>query len=179
MVEDQDQELCNMACNAQHPIDMAFNAVENHAKHGEMGRQPLRQSETIAKAHVTLNKTQCFKQPITDWNRGPTAEQTWINLKVDFRRAHQEFRETTDVTLNESELQCNKAHLVQQVVNGMQQAMANKNTTDEEAMLQMTNLATRASKTHAQLHARLQQMQQSMHLLQAQVANNQGHAPKP
>ena len=77
------------------------------------------------------------------------------------------------VTLEELDLQRNNANLVQQVVDGMQQAMANDTTNDDNAeiMLQMTNSATLASGTQQQL----QQMQLSMSLLQAQVTNQQGY----
>jgi hypothetical protein len=173
MVDDKDDELRKMLHNPQDPIDLVFNAVEDQAEHAEMGDQELSVSQTIAKACVTLNKTRRFKQPITDWNRRPAADKTWINFKVAFRLAHQEFRETTNVTLEESELERNNAHLVQQVVNGMQQHLSDETATNEATMLQMSNSATQASETQAQLQAQLQQMQQSMHLLQAQVANNQ------
>jgi hypothetical protein len=139
---------------------------------------------------VILNKTRRFKTDITDWNRRPDIQKTWINFKDHFRRAHQEFRETTDVTLEESNLQQNNANLVQQVVDGMQQAMVNDTTSADsaEVLQQMTNSATRASETQQQLQAQLQQMQHAMGLLQSQVAtqgyntvppnyNNQAPAP--
>jgi hypothetical protein len=169
MVEDKDQELRTMAYNTQDPIDIVFNAVEDHAEYAEMGLQTLTQEQTIAKAYVILNKTRRFKQPITDWNRRPAVERTWLNFKADFRRAHQEFRETTDTTLESSELERNNAHLVQQVVNGMQQAMATELATHEPTQ-------TAPNDTQTQLQAQLLQMQQSMNQLQAQVANQ---APVP
>jgi hypothetical protein len=64
------------------------------------------------------------------------------------------------VTLEDSELQHNNANLVQQVVNGMQQAMATETTTDANAapLLQ-------ASEANQILNGQIQQMQQSMNLL--------------
>ncbi len=174
MVEDRDQALRTMAYNTQDPIDLVFNEVEEFAEYAEMGHQALTQEQTIAKAYVILNKTRRFKQPITDWNRRLTADRTWLNFKIHFRQAHQEFRETTDTTLEESELERNNAHIVQQVVNGMQQAIATEfaNNTD-------TSTATSDAQTQlqAQLQAQLQQMQQSVNQLQAQVANNQATPP--
>jgi hypothetical protein len=180
MIEDREQELRNMTYNAQHPIDTVFNAVEDYADFADLGSQALTQSQTIAKAYVILNKTRRFKTDITDWNRRPLAEKTWINFKDHFRRAHQEFRETTDVTLEESDLQRNNANLVQQVVDGMQQTMANDTTNDENAemLLQMSNSATRASESQQQLQTQLQQVQQAMNLLQAKF-DTQGSAIPP
>jgi hypothetical protein len=76
------------------------------------------QSQKIAKAYIILNKTRHFKNDITNWHRLPSIEETWINYKDHFRWAHQEFRETTDITLEESDLHRNNANLAQQVVEG-------------------------------------------------------------
>jgi hypothetical protein len=62
------------------------------------------------------------------------------------------------VTLEDSELQRNNANLVQQVVNGMQQAMAAKTTTDANAALllqaseanQLLNGAGKSSRCNSQ-----------------------------
>jgi hypothetical protein len=83
----------------------------------------------------------------------------------------QEFRESTDVTLGESDLQRNNANLVQQVFDGLQQVMIAETPPDISAdiMLQMANSVT----TQRQLHTQIQQMQQAMSLLQTQIANQQ------
>jgi hypothetical protein len=172
MLEDREQELRNMNYNTQHPIDTVFNAVEDFVDLAEMGLQPLTQSQTIAKAYVIINKTRRYKNDIVAWNRRPIADKTWVNFKQHFRQAHREFRETTDITLEDSELQRNNAHLVQQVVDGMQQAMA-QDDGNSELIQQMTNSAAIATATQTQLQQQIQQMQQSMSLLQAQVASNQ------
>jgi hypothetical protein len=180
MLADRDQELQSMVYNTQHPIDTVFNAVADYVDLADLGHQPLTAAQMIAKAYVILNKTRRYKTAITEWNRRPEAEKTWPNFKLHFRRAHQEFRETTDITLEDSELQRQNANLVQQVVNGMQEAMANEATTDDnsEALLQATTSATRASEANQQLTNQLQQMQQSMNLLQAQVAQQGSFPPQ-
>jgi hypothetical protein len=83
--------------------------------------------------------------------------------------------------LKDSELQSNNANLVQQVVNGMQEAMVNDTNTEDNAemLLQMSTSATLASETQKQLNNQIQQMQQSMNLLQAQVANQQSDSFQP
>jgi hypothetical protein len=64
------------------------------------------------------------------------------------------------VTLEDSELQRSNANLVQQVVNGMQQAMAAETNTDANAALLL-----QASKANQLLNTQIQQMQQLMNLL--------------
>jgi hypothetical protein len=175
MLEDRDQELRNMTYNTKYPIDIVFNAVEDFVDFADLGQQPLTTRQTIAKAYVILNKTRRFKTDITDWNRKPEIDKTWTNFKTHFRRAHQEFRETTDITLEASELQRNNAHLVQQVVEGLQHVMAPEPTADEptELMLQLANSVT----TQQQLTQQIQHMQQAMALLSSQVATQQNQSP--
>jgi hypothetical protein len=175
MLEDRDQELRNMTYNTQHPIDIVFNAVEDYVDFAELGSQPLTPHQTIAKAYIILNKTRRFKNNIADWNRRTDADKTWINFKIYFRRAHQEFRKTTDVTLEESDLQQNNANLVQQVVDGLQGVIPTESTTDafSEVRLQMANLATHTTESQQQLQAQIQQMQQTMGQLQAQLTHQQ------
>jgi hypothetical protein len=181
MLEDRDNELRNMVYNTQQPIDIVFNAVEDYVDFADLGHQALTSQQTIGKAYVIINKTRRFKNDITDWNRKPEADKTWQNFKEHFRRAHREFRETTDVTLEDSELQRNNANLVQQVVNGMQEAMVADTSTEDNAemLLQMSTSATQASETQRQLNNQIQQMQQSMNILQAQVTNQQSGSFQP
>ena len=147
MLEDREQELCVLTYNPQHPIDIVFNAVEDLASFTGLGQQHLSNLQTIAKAYVIINKTRRYKTDITAWNRRPDVEKTWPNFKEHFRRAYIEFRETTDVPLEESDLHRNNAHLVQQVVNGMTHAMASDTTTETNAVRfqEMRNSATRSS----------------------------------
>jgi hypothetical protein len=75
--------------------------------------------------------------------------------------------------LEDSELQRNNANLVQQVVDGMmQQGMAAKTNTDNNAALLL-----QASEGNQILTGKIQQMQQSMSVLQAQVANQGSTQP--
>jgi hypothetical protein len=81
-------------------------------------------------------------------------------FKDHFRRAHREFRESTDIALDDSELARDNANLVQQVVTGVQAAMAAESNPDDT-----TDMLLRASE------AKMHEMQEPMNLLQAQVAN--------
>jgi hypothetical protein len=112
MIDDREQELRNMNYNTAHPIDTIFNTVEDFVEYASLGHQDTSAAQMIGKAYNILNKTRRYKLAITEWNRNPPAEKTWANFKTHFRRAHQEFRETTDVTLEESDLHRNNAHLV-------------------------------------------------------------------
>jgi hypothetical protein len=144
--------------------------VEAFSDYAELAQQPITAHQNIAKAYLLLNKTGRFRQAITEWNRKPAIENTWPNFKMHFRQAHPEFRETTDITLEESELARNNANLVQQVVDGLQSALTPDETLQNESaelIAQMANSATRSNETQQQLATQLAQMQQAMVLLQA------------
>jgi hypothetical protein len=149
------------------------------AKRGS--RQPITPRQTIAQAYTILNKTGRFKTAITEWNHKTELQKTCVAFKAHFRGAHQEFRETPDVTLEESKLQRNNANLVQQVVDGIQSAMNPGESHDGESaaiLQQMANSATRASETQQQLAAQLIQLKHAMTLLQAQVTGKSNpHSP--
>jgi len=176
MLEDREQELRNLSYNPRLPIDVVFNAVEDYVDFAELALQPMSQLQSISKAYIVINKTRRFKTAITEWNRRPTADKTWINFKTHFRQAHQEFRETTDVTVEESELQRSHANLVRQVVEGVQTAMtpavtpADTSDPSSELIQQMANSANQTSETQQHLLAQLAQMQHAMQQLQMQAS---------
>jgi hypothetical protein len=146
MMESREQELQTMVYNPKFPIDTIFNAMEDFSDYAELAQHPITTHQTIAKASLVLNKTGRFKQAITEWNRRPAIEKTWPNFKTHFCQAHQEFRETTNVILEESELARNNANLVQQVVDGLQGAFTPDETLQNESaelITQMANSATR------------------------------------
>jgi len=153
MLEDSEQELRNLSYNPRLSIDVVFNAVEDYIDFAELILQPMSQRQTIYKAYIVINKTRRFKTAITEWNRRPKADKTWINFKTHFRQAHQEFCETTDVSIEESELQRNHANLVRQVVEGVQTAMTPADTINpsSELIQQMANSNFRnpATSSHA------------------------------
>ena len=181
MLEDRKQDLRTLAYDPAHPIDIIFNAVDDFADFANLGLQPLSNLQKISKAYVIINKTRTYKTDLTAWNCRPDIEKTWPNFfKEHFRRAHIEFRETTNVTLEESDLHRNNAQLVQHVVDGMTQAMASDTTADTNAVRfqEMSNSATRSTEAQQQLQTQLQQMQQAMSLLQVQVVANQSYPPQ-
>jgi hypothetical protein len=77
MLEDRDNDLRSMVCDPQQPIDIVFNAVEDHDDPADLGHQASSPQQTIGKACVVMNKTRRFKNDITAWNRLPDIQKTW------------------------------------------------------------------------------------------------------
>ena len=112
MIEDQDVELSSMIYNPRLPIDVVLNAVKDFVDFAALGKQPFTASQTIAKAYIILNQMRRFKLPLTEWNRKPDTSKYWDAFKRHFRTAHKEFRETTNLKLEESDLERSNANLV-------------------------------------------------------------------
>jgi excinuclease UvrABC ATPase subunit len=80
MMENKEQELRTMIYHAKYLIDQVFNAVKDFVEFVSLAQQPISQRQTIAKAYLVLNKTGCFKQAITEWNRKTDLQKTWIHF---------------------------------------------------------------------------------------------------
>ena len=171
MLEDKEQELKAMAYNPKYPIDTVFNAVDDLADFARLGKQPLTDRQIMSKAYIIINKTRRFKSSINAWNRKAENDQTWTNFKIFFRQAHREFKETTDITVEESDLEHTQANFVQRVIEGIRAADSENTNTDASANLiqEMANSATRAEASQQQLATQLQEETQTLANLQAHV----------
>ena len=85
---------------------------------------PSTPSQAVNKAYLVLIKTNRFKEAITEWNnRRPVADRDWHQLKIFFRRSHKELRATTDLMVEQAQLQQQQANLVEHDVAGIQDAL--------------------------------------------------------
>ena len=122
MLEEKEELFKRLGYEAHMPVDVVFNAVADLLEYASMAQQPFSDRQSVAKAYNVFNKTRRFDRAITEWNRRPLAEKTMLNLKTHFRRAQIELRESAGPTLNDSDLD-HRANLVQEVVDGVQQAL--------------------------------------------------------
>jgi hypothetical protein len=166
--------------NPNHPIDIIFNLVEDLVDFSDAADIPYTQEQSIGIAYVILNKAGRMRTDIRDWNRRPQNEKTWIVFKEHFRRAHDELRETTDLTLADAAQQ--QANLVQQVIEGVQQVLenphvatpvaeANDNVPPEEEPLfcQQVNSVSQNADVVPQILQQMQQMQNMMFRMQSNM----------
>ena len=101
--------------NPSLPIDSIFNTIIALSELAEAANIPYSQQQQITIAYNILNRSGRFISDIKEWKRKPAAERTWINLKVHFRRAHDELRETSNDTLQAMQ----HANIAQQVIDGI------------------------------------------------------------
>jgi hypothetical protein len=184
MLDERAEELRKTEYDPTQAIDIVFTTVEDFVNLSYLGHQPMTGPQTVAKAYLILNRSGKFKEEVKRWNDLPHAAQTWDAFKTHFRRAHVAFRETTNVTLEQSELARSHANLVQQVVTGMQAAMAAEaqpvaNQETQDMFLHMSNSAAQASEAQLHLQHQLAQMQQHMQVMQAQMTASNSQPRQP
>ena len=179
MLEKKEEALKNLDYHPRQPVDLVFNAVDDLADYAEMATTgAFTQTQIIGKAYSQFNRTGLLSQAVTEWNRKPAVQKTWINFKTHFRQARKELKESAGATIENSDLN-QQANLVQQVVEGVQQALLPPDGgTDptSEILQQVVNSASTTTNTQQQLLQQISQLQQSVTQMQFQInANQQQH----
>ena len=166
---DKESAVRSITYHQGQPIDFIFNEVEDLVEYSELANQPLSQAQTVSVAYLILHRSGKLKHAITEWNRKPVIERTWINFKTHFRDAHKELRETDDTTIGDSILHQHEAALVRKVVDGVRDTI---NVAPDDAttaiLQQMVNSTSQTVSIHQQLLAQLQQMQSRLQCMEAQ-----------
>ena len=120
MLSDKTTQVTQMVYNLQLPIDAIFNAIDDLADFATLAECPIQDGQLVHYGYLILLRTGRFNESIREWNRRTANLKTWDRFKTFFRQAHQELRETTNLTLEAAELQAQQANLVQQVILGVQ-----------------------------------------------------------
>ena len=138
----KEQKVKATVYDLRDPIDSIFTKIEDLVEFSGAAGSSFTQPQCINIAYVILNKTGKFQLSIRDWNRKPSPQKTCITYKTHFSTAHKELRESTDITLQDANL--NHANFVKEVVEGVQQAFLSSASEDgaDDLLLQVTNAAT-------------------------------------
>ena len=123
MLQEREERVSRMSYSLSQPIDLIFNALDDLADYAELSNTPFSERQIIGKAFMILNRTQRFQQPLLSWKRRAHLQQTWTNFKTFFRTAHNELRSVSNFTLEEAQRHQERANLVAEVVQGIQNAL--------------------------------------------------------
>ncbi len=80
------------------PIETLFRQIENAIDYASAGNTPYTPAQVLAIAYQIVFQTGIFADDCRDWKRQPTVYKTWPQFKIDFTRAHQEYRESQVIT---------------------------------------------------------------------------------
>ena len=142
----------------------------------------MTQQQNTSKAYIILNKCGLLKEEIKTWNILQATHKTWIAFKIHFRRAHNEYRKTTNTTLEEAANEQRDAHLVRRVTKGVQAITEEPNIANTEIANEVANIASQVSQSQEvipQLITHMHQMQAMMNQMHCQLTNNNVPVPPP
>ena len=120
MLQDQETKLKNMAFDPTQPIDSLFTAIEELCDLAEAGGTPYTPAQCVNIAYVIINNTGCFTNAIREWIRKPTNQRSWVQFKIDFRRAQKEYKECTRHSAQDANF---SANMIQEIVDGIKQEL--------------------------------------------------------
>ena len=123
MLQEREERVSRMSYSLSQPIDIIFNALDDLADYADLSDTPFTECQIIGKAFVILNCTQRFEQAVLAWKRRGCLQQTWNNFKTFFCTAHTEPRSVSNFTLEEAQHHQERANLVAEVVQGIQNAL--------------------------------------------------------
>ena len=111
-------------------LDTVFNAVDELAEFATAAGLPYTRPQKIKFAYLILKRLKVFNQAIVDWNkhlRRTPANNTWINFKIFFRQQYDDLKEVGELTI--ANTQFSHANLVSQIVDAVQESIANAEPT--------------------------------------------------
>ena len=79
---------------ANQPIKTLINQVETDVEYAADGNTPYSPAQVVATAYQLVFHIGLFNNNCKVWKRKADAYKTWVNFKVDFTTAHQEWRES-------------------------------------------------------------------------------------
>lgn len=116
---DEFEKINSTIYDSTKPIDTIFNSIIALTELATAAGVPYSDQQQITIAYNILNRSGRFVSDIKDWKRKPANERTWLNLKLHFRRAHEELRETSNDTLQAMQ----HANIARQVIDGIAHLM--------------------------------------------------------
>ena len=123
MLQEREDRVSRMCYSLSQLIDMIFNALDDLADYADLSDTPFTEHEIIRKVFVIINRTQRFEQALLAWKRCGHLQQTWNNFKTFFCTAHTELCSVSNFTLEEAQCHQERANLVAEVVQGIQNAL--------------------------------------------------------
>ena len=168
MLQAEEKAVKEMFNDPAHPIDVIFNKVEDLSNLSSAARANFTEQQLINIAYVIINKTGKYQQYIREWSRLPADQQTWAHFKTQFRQAHQELKESGDLTVRDSQFQ--SANIVQDVIDGVQAVLQapDHNEPPPEVIQHMANNAAN-TQLMPQLMDQMAQLIQQMNSMQQQL----------
>ena len=80
------------------PIETLFAQIADGVAYAELGEAPFTSKQVVDIALLCLAKTGVFKDDLKEWNCFPLLDRTWPKFRVNFAKAHREWRANLRLT---------------------------------------------------------------------------------
>ena len=160
-----------MIYNPRYPIATIFSAVEGLLDIDNITGTSYIQDQAVNIAYVIIHGTGKFGLVIHEWNRMTTVHRTLVKFKQFFRTAHQELRETSNLTVEDFGM--HHTNMVHDVVAGLQEVLQQEQVLVDNATVTeapVDHEAKAVQNTQQQLATQLQKMQAMMQSMKLQYA---------
>ena len=117
-LEEERQKMSQLTFDPILLVDVIFTKIEKFTNLAEASRSPLSQKQSIDFAYNAFRRSGIFTKFLIDWDEKPILNQTWIQLKIDFRNAVKKLKKAGTLQTNAMH-----ANLVQDIVSGVQEAL--------------------------------------------------------
>jgi DNA-binding protein H-NS len=159
------------------PIENLFDQIEVAAEYADAANHPFSMQQTVTAGYLLIFATGLYTEECKLWNRRPAAEQTWVNFKITFSRAHKELREMQAMTAQMGATTMGMANHTEEIES------ANAETAQALADLASATVADRTAvanltQANATLTSQLADMKAMLTLMSEQMRSMQ-NAPPP
>jgi hypothetical protein len=161
------------------PIENLFDQIETAAEYAEAANHPFSIQQIVTTGYLLIFATGLYTEECKLWNRRPLAEQTWVNFKLDFSRAHKELREMQSMTAQMGNATMGHAN--------MARFSENEDNTQTETAQALADLATATvadrtavanlTQANATLTSQLSEMRTLLQSMSEQLNNVQSPPP--
>ena len=169
----EEQTVTNYSYDPTLPIVVVFNKIDDLMDLANAAGSPYSAQQVINFGYIILNRTGKFGQGIREWNRLLPNQKTWDAFQTHFTTEYQAVRDSGELTNQESTF--NTANIIQEVVDGVQQAL-NPTPDDISEALELMQQANAATSQVTQQTELLQKMMEMMQIMQCQLVSDNNSA---
>jgi hypothetical protein len=168
-LQDNDTRMRNNY-DPNQPIEAFIDQIEDAISLAAAANAPYTAAQIVAIAYNIIFSTGMFPEACREWRRRPIVEKTWVNFKVDFALAHQDFRDSQVTSRQAGYHNANAAFELQQDTATAIANLATATAADRSTVANLTSTNSNLTIELAQTTAKLASAQASITALQIELA---------
>ena len=168
-LEKNRQEM-NKAYNVTMPIENLFAQIKECVDFSDAARNPYLQTQILNNAFLLIQKTGVFNKECRKWQKKAPADKTWVNFKIFFKEAHNDYKEDNKMTIAGAGYNITEEHVVANATTqGMLEHLTAATAANRTAAANLTSPNAKLSHELQSKNTSFQALQKSMEKLQTQL----------